>query len=95
MAIRGVLGTFLQIFNALGILFGYAIGPYVSYSAFWMICLCPNLLFSMFYIFMPESPYFLLSKDCETEAAESLCRLRNKKDVREEIKAIQVLETFF
>ncbi|KAL7302251.1 hypothetical protein TKK_0004922 [Trichogramma kaykai] len=77
-SIRGLLGSFLQLFVTIGLLYAYAIGPYVSYLVFWIVCGALPVVFFVCFLFMPESPYYLLSKHQEDEAAEALARLRGK-----------------
>jgi MFS family permease len=74
--IRGILGSFLQLQVALGVLFVYTVGAYVR--VFWMnvICgLCP-LVFAAIFIFMPETPFYLIMKRREEDARKSLQWLR-------------------
>ncbi|XP_066589351.1 facilitated trehalose transporter Tret1-like [Prorops nasuta] len=91
-AIRGVLGSFLQLFITIGLLYSYAIGPHVSYTLLWICCGCLPLIFFASFFFMPESPYFLLSKGRTDEAITSLARLRRKSPaaVQKEIDDMQV-----
>lgn len=60
--LRGALGSFMQLFIVSGILYVYAIGPYVSYYALQYACLAIPVLFAVVFFFMPESPYFYIAK---------------------------------
>lgn len=91
-SIRGMLGSFLQLFITVGLLYAYAIGPYVSYTLFWLLCGTLPVVFFVCFIFMPESPYYLLRKGMKIEAQESLAKLRGKSKtaVLSELNEIQV-----
>ncbi|XP_032680146.1 facilitated trehalose transporter Tret1-2 homolog [Odontomachus brunneus] len=92
-SIRGALGSFLQLFITVGLLYSYAIGPYVSYTVFWIICAILPILFFACFILMPESPYYLLSKGRKEEAIASLAKLRSKSEaaVQKEADEIQAI----
>lgn len=94
-SVRGALGSFLQLFVTIGLLYSYSIGPYVSYLAFWIVCaLCP-IAFVACFITMPESPYYLLKVHKRVEAVNALARLRSKStaSVEKEADEIQVIRT--
>ena len=77
-SVRGALGSFLQLFCTIGLLYSYAIGPYVPYLAFWILCaLVPCIFFACFFT-MPESPMYLLKVGRRDEAIAALARLRGK-----------------
>jgi hypothetical protein len=57
---RGALGSLMQIFIMIGILFAYCVGPYVSYTLFQ--CLTIPLIFAGCFFMMPESPYYYILK---------------------------------
>lgn len=59
---RGALGSFMQLFIVTGILYVYAIGPYVSYYNLQYICLAVPVAFAVCFFFMPESPYYYIGK---------------------------------
>lgn len=77
-SIRGTLGSFLQLFITFGLLWSYAIGPYVSYTALWIACGVLPFLFVAGFITMPESPYWLLAQNRKEDALNSLARFRGK-----------------
>ncbi|XP_023248653.1 facilitated trehalose transporter Tret1-2 homolog [Copidosoma floridanum] len=91
-SIRGVLGSFLQLFVTVGLLYAYAIGPYVTYTIFWITCAVLPVVFFVVFTFMPESPYYLLSEGKKSEATDSLARLRGKSTsaVQKELGDMQV-----
>ncbi|CAG9836629.1 unnamed protein product [Diabrotica balteata] len=58
---RGTLGSFMQLFAVLGLLFSYALGPFISIKVFNTILLCiPGIFMILFFFFIPESPYYLI-----------------------------------
>lgn len=74
--IRGTLGSFCIVNMNAGILFSYILGAYVS--VFWtsFISGVIPLLFALIFVFMPESPHFLVMKNRENEARKTLKWLR-------------------
>lgn len=78
--IRGTLGTLFQIMIYVGILLIFCIGPNMSLATLALICSVFPIIFFCTFIWMPESPYFLLLKNRNTEANKSLARLRGKVD---------------
>lgn len=83
--IRGSIGTLLAVMMKLGILYAYAIGPYVSITMMAWLALIPPALFAVTFVWLPESPYYLLGKDQRTAARHSLERLRGHKNVEPEL----------
>lgn len=53
------------------------------------ICLIFPIIFLLIFSQMPETPYYLLSKNKESEATDTLIILRRTYDVVEELKALQ------
>lgn len=75
----------------MGILYVYIVGAYTSYVATQYINLIPSILFAATFIFMPETPAFLIAKGRKDDAIKSLKFLRGKsaEGVQEEYDAIQ------
>lgn len=90
--VRDTLGSFMQLFIVSGVLYVYAIGPYVSFYALQYACLAVQVLFAVAFFFMPESPYYYIAKDKKKEAIDSLKFLRGKsgEGVRDELAEMQV-----
>ncbi|KAG5671423.1 hypothetical protein PVAND_001620 [Polypedilum vanderplanki] len=76
--IRGAIGSFFQLLISLGILFSYVVGAFLS--VFWLSVLCGimPIIFAAIFIIMPESPTYLVIKNKNTQAEESLKWLRGE-----------------
>ncbi|GJQ75918.1 hypothetical protein Trydic_g17978 [Trypoxylus dichotomus] len=86
-SVRGALGSLMQLFVTGGLLFSYAIGPYISIYAFNLLCLIPPIMFLVgFFMLIPESPYSLLAQNKETECSQALIKLRGTSDVKNEME---------
>ncbi|KAL2738759.1 facilitated trehalose transporter Tret1-2 [Vespula squamosa] len=90
-SVRGALGSFLQLFITFGLLYSYVIGPYVSYTVFWILCACLPVVFFVLFLLMPESPYYLITKGNREAAVAALAKLRSKSEaaVQKEADDIQ------
>ncbi|KAK9497369.1 hypothetical protein O3M35_004701 [Rhynocoris fuscipes] len=78
--IRGALSTFIQIMTNFGVLYEYIIGPLVSYYILAIISGIIPIIFAILFVFMAESPYWLLMKKKRDKAIKSLTWLRDIKD---------------
>ncbi|KAG4078957.1 hypothetical protein HA402_010909 [Bradysia odoriphaga] len=74
--IRGALGSFFQLMVTTGILFVYAVGYDLNVFTFSIICGVLPLAFAAAFVFMPESPLYLVSKNRSEDAIKSLKWLR-------------------
>ncbi|KAK0086477.1 hypothetical protein PV325_003136 [Microctonus aethiopoides] len=90
ISIRGILGSFLQLFITIGLLWSYCIGPYVSYTVLWIACAALPIVFFIIFYPMPESPYFLFANGRKTEAINALAKLRGKSIQGVEIEASEM-----
>lgn len=92
---RGSLGSFMQLLIVIGLSFSYIFGPYLSIKAFNVLLLVPPVLFMIvFYLFIPDSPYFLIKIKEDDLAEASLIKLRGQKDkaaVQNELKQLKSL----
>lgn len=76
---RGTLGCIGTCTLCFGIIFSYAVGPFVTVSQFCLICAVPPcVFFVVFLLFIPESPYFLVSIGDKEGAEQSLMKLRGR-----------------
>lgn len=69
-AIRGTAGSFLVLFLNIGFLFSFIIGPLISFNLFAIVCLILPLIFLAFFVFMPETPVYLIRKNKIAEATK-------------------------
>ncbi|VEN62825.1 unnamed protein product [Callosobruchus maculatus] len=86
--IRGFLSGIIYVMMLIGILVIYAVAPYVPFYV-------PSIIGGALVIiqliscpFMPDSPYYLISKDKPEKAKRHLERLRNSDSVEKEIQEI-------
>ncbi|EEB19066.1 sugar transporter, putative [Pediculus humanus corporis] len=90
-SIRGGLGSYFQLLLTIGILFSYLIGALVNYV--WLggiSCIAP-VIFLIALFFMPETPFYLISKNKKNLAEKSLKWLRgNLVNVELELNKIEV-----
>lgn len=90
--IRGTLGTFLKLMMNFGEFYSHAIGPYVSYTIMAYCCAALPIIFFITFIWMPESPYYLLLKNRKNNAIKSLRKLRNYDNDDDDDKLFKELE---
>lgn len=57
---RGTLGAMLQVFLTVGILLAFVLGSVMNYTAFAIICALVELGFLASFVWMPESPVWLM-----------------------------------
>lgn len=87
---RGPLGSFMQLFITLGLLFAYCVGPYVEISTFNLYSTVIPLMFLFaLYLIIPETPHYYIAKGSMCKANESLKKLRMMEDVSVELNGIQ------
>lgn len=90
--IRGILGSFTQLFIAAGILFDAIVGKFVTATAWYTFCcfLVPAIFFCLF-IFMPETPIYYFNKGKDAHGKKTLARLRDEDyDIETELEDIKV-----
>lgn len=86
-AIRGRLGSYLELMMSTGILFSYTISSFTTiYRLSIILSIIPLIFFSVF-SFMPETPVYYLMKNKEDQARASLLRLRGPEyNIDEELQ---------
>lgn len=88
--VRGFLSGMIYVMFLVGVLIIYAVGPIVEFyvpSCIGIALVCIPL--TIFY-FMPDSPYFLVSKGKEAKAKEQLKHLRSVDNIDRELTEIVV-----
>ncbi|XP_050535056.1 uncharacterized protein LOC126902078 [Daktulosphaira vitifoliae] len=90
-SIRGELGSYIQVAVTLGILYVYAIGPFVNYELLTILCaIIPVLMFLLVLLLSPETPTYLLRKGRRKDAERSLILLRGYDyDIEGELDELQ------
>lgn len=82
--IRGVLGSYFNLFICLGIVFSFIVGSYTSYFVLGLVSLVFPTLFLLASIWLPETPIYSLLNNRTEEALNSLIKLRgNHKELIE------------
>ncbi|CAG9768620.1 unnamed protein product [Ceutorhynchus assimilis] len=74
--IRGFLSALIYLMMLLGIIIVYSVGPFAPYWVIPIIGIVITALEVILFPFMPESPYYLISKKNEKDAKKALRRLR-------------------
>lgn len=87
--VRGMLGSSCSVTWIMGFLLINIIGSYLSISLTAIVSSLVPLLAFVTFIWMPESPYYLLMRGREEEAKESLRKFRKVDDVDDEINRIK------
>ncbi|ENN81360.1 hypothetical protein YQE_02235, partial [Dendroctonus ponderosae] len=76
--IRGTLGTFMQLFITIGILWSNVLGWAVPIILFCIMCLAVPVVFGLLFFFQPESPIYLIKNRKKDRAMAAYARLRGK-----------------
>lgn len=88
--IRGSLGSYFQLMLTVGILFVYGVGATNDVFLFSCICGVIPIVFGILFVFMPETPHYLISKNRTDDAIKSLKWLRgNQYDYAQELSDLQ------
>ncbi|XP_022834751.1 facilitated trehalose transporter Tret1-like [Spodoptera litura] len=86
---RGSMGSLFQLMLSIGILLSVAVRGHVNIFLFNCLCACIPLIFCSIFIFMPESPKYLVMKGRYADARAALVKLRGSKhDVDRELHEI-------
>lgn len=90
--IRGMLGTFFQLFLTIGILFSNVLGYACSMIVFNIACACVPIIFAIVFFFQPETPYYELKRNQPEKAEKCFQKLRGKDyDYSDEMKEMLAL----
>lgn len=82
--VRGTLGTFITISNLIGFLFINIVGTFLSITTSSLISCAIPILLLLTFVWMPESPYYLIMRGKLDQAQNALKKLKGRNDVREE-----------
>lgn len=87
--LRGVMGCFYQLTLIFGILYSFIIGGLLKPFMVNLLCaICPIIFFIVF-IWMPESPVYLIQKGKDEQASKAMKWLRGDDiDISEEMTAM-------
>ncbi|XP_067002685.2 facilitated trehalose transporter Tret1 [Anabrus simplex] len=77
---RGLMGLISHVNMNVGSLIAYSVGPYLEFRIYQLLCSIVPIIFLVIFVWMPESPYFLLTSGRRDEAARTLATLRGHKD---------------
>lgn len=83
--VRGYVSTWLIVMGKSGVVFVFSVAPFVSIPTMAWIGLISPIAFVVTFMWLPESPYFLLGQNRQIEARQSLQRLRRHSDVEDEL----------
>ncbi|KAH0956781.1 hypothetical protein HN011_009731 [Eciton burchellii] len=87
---RGMLGTMFQLFLTIGILLSFVLGAVLTYTAFAIICALIVIGFLAAFLWMPESPVWLVNQKRNSEATSAMTVLRGGLyDPSEELAEMQ------
>lgn len=81
--IRGSLGSFIKLMVTFGELYAHVIGPFVSYEMLSYACILISITFFISFVWMPESPYYLVMKNQQKKAMRSLKQLKRNSTEEE------------
>ncbi len=91
--IRGTLGTMFQLMVTIGILFVYTVGAFVDVLVLTLICLIIPIIFAVVFVWMPESPTYLVNRGKLEQAEKNFGFLRGwAHDNRSEIERLKYEE---
>ncbi|XP_044761402.1 facilitated trehalose transporter Tret1-like [Coccinella septempunctata] len=86
---RGMISTSMVVFLNGGMLFSFAAGPYFTYFSFHITLAALAGIFTlMFFIFAPESPYYLIRTD-RSKAKSVLKKLRGEEKLDETLDKME------
>lgn len=87
---RGALGNLIQLMIGVGILYADVLATLMSIPSYTMMCGAIPLIFGCIFIFMPETPVYLMKVGKGEEAQIVLQNLRgDDSDIKNEMKEIE------
>ncbi|XP_014258243.1 facilitated trehalose transporter Tret1-like [Cimex lectularius] len=92
--LRGALSSFFQGMWYLGVLYEYSVGAFFDYEGLTWFSIAPPVIFVVLFLWCPESPYYLVMKGRQEEAAKALSWLRaTTPDSPELLQELQQMQT--
>ncbi|KXJ77384.1 facilitated trehalose transporter Tret1-like [Aedes albopictus] len=88
-AIRGASGTMITVLARIGFLLMYSIGPYLEYRTLAWVSMVGPALFLLSFMWMPETPYYLIGRNKFKQAGKSLSWLRRSSKISEELETMK------
>ncbi|KAF2887933.1 hypothetical protein ILUMI_18240 [Ignelater luminosus] len=88
--IRGFIGSSITVANLFGMLLVNIIGSYLNIKTTALICSTVPVLLLVTFIWMPESPYYLIMKGNFDQARHSLTFFRKQDEVEGELKKLTI-----
>lgn len=92
--VRGALGAVIEFFLSAGFLLEYCAGPFISYNNLILASVVLPVLFILTFMWMPESPHYLLASGRTKDAITSLRWLRGDipmDAIEKELAQIQLM----
>ncbi|XP_050430540.1 facilitated trehalose transporter Tret1-like [Adelges cooleyi] len=83
--VRGRLTVTLSAFDALGMLVSMSVGPRISYATANAASVVLSAIYLLAIVRVPETPYYLLSKNRPEKARKALAWYRGRQDVHHEL----------
>lgn len=87
--VRGMLAGQFQTMWAFGLLFSYITGPNMMLESYIYVCGIMPLIFTLFFVLMPETPYYYLMNKKDNEARRALKWLRGTTKIDDELKRMK------
>lgn len=88
--VRGALGNLTQLMIGVGILYADVLATLMSIPHYTLMCGIIPLIFGCIFVFMPETPVYLVKKGMFEKAQIILQRLRGDQcDIKNEINEIE------
>ncbi|XP_019550523.3 facilitated trehalose transporter Tret1-like [Aedes albopictus] len=88
-AVRGAYGTMITLMAKKAILVMYTIGPYLEFRELAWVSMTSAAVFVFSFMWMPETPYFLIGKNKNELAEKSLAWFRQSSDVSAELEVMR------
>lgn len=89
--IRGAIGSFFQLMVSIGLLFVYILGYFTSIFVLNIVCAVIPVIYSVGFLFLPETPAMLVNKKRIDDSIASIKFLRGEHfDYNKEIEELEI-----